>query len=144
MFTLDEVVPWGRSFDEYQRMFALTGDDLQLRLLDCGAGPASFNVHATRSGSRVISCDPLYQWDADDIQQRIAATYDTVLEQTRRNREEFVWSEIPSVDELGALRMSAMSAFLADYDNGKAAGRYVDAQLPVLPFLDNSFDLALC
>ena len=24
MFTLDQVVPWGRSFDEYQRMFALT------------------------------------------------------------------------------------------------------------------------
>ncbi len=24
MFTLDQVVPWGRSFEEYQRMFALT------------------------------------------------------------------------------------------------------------------------
>ena len=24
MFALDEVVPWGRSFDEYRRMFALT------------------------------------------------------------------------------------------------------------------------
>jgi hypothetical protein len=28
MFTLDRVVPWGRSFDEYQRMFALTEADL--------------------------------------------------------------------------------------------------------------------
>ena len=27
MFTLDQVVPWGRSFDEYRRMFALTDDD---------------------------------------------------------------------------------------------------------------------
>ena len=144
MFTLDEVVPWGRSFDEYQRMFALTEDDLQLRILDCGAGPASFNVQATRRGSRVISCDPLYQWDADDIQQRIAATYDTVLDQTRMNREEFVWDAIASVEELGAVRMAAMSEFLADYDLGKLAGRYVEAELPVLPFLDDSFDLALC
>ncbi len=24
-FSLDQVVPWGRSFDEYCRMFALTG-----------------------------------------------------------------------------------------------------------------------
>jgi hypothetical protein len=144
MFTLDEVVPWGRSFDEYRRMFALTDDDLRVRILDCGAGPASFNVQATRRGARVISCDPLYRWDADDIQQRIAATYDTILDQTRRNRDEFVWNAIASVEELGAVRMAAMNEFLADYDVGKPAGRYVEAELPVLPFLDESFDLALC
>ena len=32
-FTLDHVVPWGRSFDEYRRMFALTDDDLNTRIL---------------------------------------------------------------------------------------------------------------
>jgi len=25
---LDEVIAWGRSFEEYTRMFALTGEDL--------------------------------------------------------------------------------------------------------------------
>jgi hypothetical protein len=25
---LNEVIPWGRSFEEYARMFALTGEDL--------------------------------------------------------------------------------------------------------------------
>jgi hypothetical protein len=33
MFTLDSVVPWGRSFAEYSRMFALSEDDLRLRIL---------------------------------------------------------------------------------------------------------------
>jgi hypothetical protein len=33
MFTLDHVVPWGRSFDEYRRMFALTSEDLDRRIL---------------------------------------------------------------------------------------------------------------
>jgi hypothetical protein len=28
MFQLSEVVPWGRSLDEYRRMFALTDDDM--------------------------------------------------------------------------------------------------------------------
>ena len=28
MFTLDAVRPWGRSFDEYQRMLALSDADL--------------------------------------------------------------------------------------------------------------------
>jgi hypothetical protein len=37
-----------------------------------------------------------------------------------------------------------MNDFLQDFPGGKAAGRYVDATLPTLPFADASFDLALC
>jgi hypothetical protein len=144
MFTLDRVVPWGRSFDEYRRMFALSDVDLQRRIVDCGAGPAAFNVQATRRGGHVISCDPLYRWEADDIRERIAVTYDTILAETRRNQHEFVWSGIASIEELGAIRMAAMEEFLGDYTMGRVAGRYVDAALPELPFLDASFDLALC
>ena len=39
--------------------------------------------------------------------------------------------------------MAALRGFLADYDAGRLAGRYVDAALPVLPFADDAFDLAL-
>jgi len=38
-FTLAKVVPWGRSYDEYIRMFSLTEADLGLRILGCGDGP---------------------------------------------------------------------------------------------------------
>jgi hypothetical protein len=145
MFTLDQVVPWGRSFAEYEQLFGLTAADLERRILGCGDGPAAFNADATRRGSRVVSCDPLYAFSRTDIETRIAATCDTVLEQTRRNADQFVWGHgIASIDELGEVRMRAMRVFLADYDDGKEAGRYVDAGLPVLPFADASFDLALC
>ncbi len=40
--------------------------------------------------------------------------------------------------------MTAMQRFLDDYEAGRECGRYVDAELPVLPFDDSSFDLALC
>jgi len=40
--------------------------------------------------------------------------------------------------------METMEAFLADYDAGKRNGRYVDEELPALPFPDESFDLAVC
>jgi SAM-dependent methyltransferase len=145
MFTLDRVVPWGRSFEEYGRMFLLDDRDLASRILGCGDGPASFNAVATRNGATVTSCDPIYRWPAGDIEQRIAVTYDQVLEQTRQNAGQFVWDDaIPSVEALGRVRMTAMRAFLADYEQGRAAGRYVDAELPALPFPDASFDLALC
>jgi hypothetical protein len=143
MFTLEHVVPWGRSFDEYRRMFALTEEDLRLRILGCGDGPASFNAEATRRGTRVISCDPIYCYDAEQLRQRIAVTSREILEQTRKNAGDFVWTTITSVEELGRVRLAAMNDFLDDYAAGKREGRYVDAELPALPFADASFDLAL-
>ena len=144
MFTLDQVVPWGRSFEEYCAMFALTDADLTGRILGCGDGPASFNAMATRRGATVVSCDPIYQWDAPEIRGRIDATYEQVLDQTRLNQHEFVWDSISSVEVLGRVRMAAMQTFLSDYPTGVAEGRYVVGELPSLPFDDRGFDLALC
>lgn len=145
MFTLDHVVPWGRSFSEYRRMFSLTDEDLRLAILGCGDGPASFNADATRLGGRVVSCDPLYGFGKHQIEERIETTFDQIIEQTRRNAHEFVWDrEIRTVEELGQLRMAAMQLFLDDYDPGKSAGRYIDSELPSLPFADGTFDIALC
>jgi hypothetical protein len=82
MFTLDQVVPWGRSFEEYRRMFALSdADHLKLRILGCADGPASFNAESARRGTAVVSIDPLYRLDSSTIRDRITATYDQMLEQ---------------------------------------------------------------
>jgi hypothetical protein len=143
MFTLEQVVPWGRSFEEYCRMFALSDDDLSLTTLGCGDGPASFNAEATRRRARVVSCDPIYRFDAGQLRKRIETTQQEIIEQTRRNMNEFVWTSIQSIDELSSVRMAAMNEFLNDFPTGKAEGRYVDAELPTLPFSDKSFDLAL-
>jgi SAM-dependent methyltransferase len=145
MFTLDQVVPWGRSFDDYRRMFALSEGDLGRSILGCGDGPASFNAEATRRGWHVVSCDPLYRFETPQIRQRISETYAEIIEETRRNAGEFVWrTGISTVEELGRVRMAAMETFLGDYDAGKASGRYIDGELPALPFADGAFDLALC
>jgi hypothetical protein len=144
MFTLEQVVPWGRSFDEYRRMFALTDADLRPRILGCADGPASFNAEATHRGVNVISCDPIYRWNGQQLRNRIDATYQQIIDQTRQNAHEFVWDSIRSVEELGEVRMSAMQAFLDDYGSRDTRGRYVAAELPALPFADASFDLALC
>jgi hypothetical protein len=144
MFTLNQVVPWGRSFEEYLRMFALSDADRQLRILGCADGPASFNAEATRRGSVVISVDPLYRLDATAIRDQVTATYPKMLEQARQNRHQFVWDRMHSVEELGRIRMQAMQAFLDDYDLGKRQGRYLDGELPSIAFPDKSFDLAVC
>jgi hypothetical protein len=125
-------------------MFALSGEDLQGRILGCADGPASFNAEASQRGYRVVSCDPLYHFDRQQIEQRIAATFAQVMEQTRQNRDQFVWEAFRSLDDLGRARQQAMQAFLADYKQGRHEQRYVAAELPALPLASGSFDLALC
>ena len=138
-----DIVPWGRSFEEYVKMFSLTVADLNLKILDCGGGPSSFNSEMARRGDNVISIDPIYSISAGDLRKRIDETYEDVINQTRLSKDKFIWENIRSVEELGSIRMSAMKQFLNDYEQGKIEGRYIHTQLPSLPFKDKEFDIAL-
>lgn len=142
-FTLDNVVPWGRSYEEYVSMFDLADAELQLRILGCGDGPAEFNSSVSEHGGRVVSFDPIYAFDAAQIRNRIAETYQTVMDQMGANQADYVWNSFSSIEDLGRVRMAAMSAFLRDFESGKREGRYIAGELPGLPFDNGQFDLAL-
>ena len=146
---LDEVVPWGRSFGEYRRMFALSDADLRGRVLGCGDGPASFNAEAAELGHRVVSCDPIYAFAGAEIRRRVEACYAKVVEQARQNSHRFVWAEFADADALGAARLAAIRRFLEDFEAGpgragRRPGRYVAGALPHLPFADRWFELCVC
>ncbi len=142
-FKYESVVPWGRSFAEYIDMFCLIESDLNKNILGCGDGPASFNSIMKQKGKKVISIDPIYQFTKNFIAKRIEETYQNVLDHTRENRENFVWSKIKNIEDLGTMRMMAMAEFLKDYETGKKEGRYIFAELPILPFPNKQFDLSL-
>jgi hypothetical protein len=142
-FNYKDIVPWGRSYDEYLRMFALTESELKLKILGCGDGPASFNSECNKQGGHVTSADPIYNLTKEEIRKRIAETYDDVLNQTWNNRVKFKWDVIRSVEELGKVRMEAMEIFPDSYEQGKKEDRFIPASLPVLPFREGEFDIAL-
>ena len=124
-------------------MFDLDEADLGGRILGCGDGPASFNAELSAHGHSVVSVDPLYSVSAAAIERRIERTFGQVMDQMRRNQADFVWTHVPSIEELGRRRMTAMRRFIADYPRGKTENRYLAASLPELPFDDGAFDLAL-
>ena len=59
-FHYKDIVPWGRSFNEYLGMFNLSEDDLARDIVDIGGGPASFNAVMHQRGTPIISIDPIY------------------------------------------------------------------------------------
>lgn len=142
-FTLDKVVPWGRSYAEYVQMFDLSESDLKKCILGCGDGPASFNAELNALAGNIISVDPIYLFSTEQIKQRIDEVYPVIMDQLENNKKDYIWHTISSVSELGHIRLSAMEKFLSDYDEGKLNGRYIEGELPSLPFKDKQFELVL-
>jgi hypothetical protein len=142
--SLDKIYPWGREFAEYVKLFALDEDDLRKNILGCGDGPAAFNSTLTQRGGNVVSIDPLYRFTVDEISKRIEESCDVVISRMMQSLNEFVWTTIPSPEELVRIRKRAMRDFISDYSEGKKEGRYIAEELPSLSFNDGTFGLALC
>ena len=77
-FNLQQVVPWGRSFEEYCAMFSLTELDLEQSIVGVGDGPAAFNAILTKRAGSIISADPVYKFSTQQIRQRIDDLFDDI------------------------------------------------------------------
>ena len=143
-FQLSSVVPWGRTMEEYRSMFLLTDEDKNKKIAGFGDGPASFNHEANAAGWHITSFDPIYGFTKEQLAKRIEEVRGIVMHQMAENMENYVWTQITSLDELEAVRMGAMREFLSDYELGKQQGRYICHELPErLPYPDSSFDIGL-
>jgi hypothetical protein len=141
---LDQVVPFGRSLDEYIKMFELTPEDLQKSILGVGDGPASFNAEGTGLGYRIKSVDPLYVFSATQIQERFDAVVDNIIEQVRSTPGDWDWTYHESPGHLRANRERSTALFCADFESGCVNRRYEVGELPHLPYQEGEFELGLC
>ena len=141
---LEKVVPFGRSMDEYKKLFTLTESDLDKNIIGVGDGPACFNAEMFALGKSVVSVDPLYIFPAEQIEKQFYSVVDNIIAQVKATPDDWVWAYHKSPEHLRENRVRALHRFLADYEQGKAAGRYVVGKLPTLDFADSQFQLALC
>lgn len=140
---LEEVIPWGRSFHEYCRMFDLQPDSLPGSILDCAGGPSSFCAEATRRGNEVVAVDPIYQFSADAIRERLRDVTPRILSMMQEHPDRFVLDQFDTPEEVVEGRHESMEVFLDDLPRGRKEGRYRVGSLLEMEFDDNEFDLAL-
>lgn len=141
---LEKVVPFGRSFAEYEKMFMLGTDDLAKRIVGIGDGPASFNAEMYARGHEVVSVDPIYVHTAQQIESQFYEVVDNIIAQVRATPCDWVWTHHRSPEHLKENRVNALRQFVRDYESETASGRYVVGALPALDFSDGAFELALC
>ncbi len=140
---LDGVVPFGRSFDEYVKMFNLTDLDLEKSILSVADGPASFNREGTAQGYSIKSIDPLYQFSGEQISSRFDAVVDNIIEQIENTPNDWVWSYHKSPQGLRENRENVIRLFCEDYEQGKYENRYEVGELPRLKCQDLEYELGL-
>jgi SAM-dependent methyltransferase len=140
---LDRVVPFGRTLAEYQLMFNLTDKDFEKRILDIGAWPASFTAEMYKLGYDVTAIDPVYHFSGVEIKQRFDDCVDNIIKQVEASHADWVWKYHRSPADLRRNRELALDLFLADYDEGKVAGRYIAGEVPDAIGV-KSYDLILC
>jgi len=141
---LKNVVPLGRSFDEYRLMFNLSKQDLDKEIISVADGPASFNAEMNAMRKEVVSIDPIYMFSAKDIQHKFEKVVGNIIEQVRNTPGDWTWTYHMSPDNLKQHRTEALIKFTSDFEQGKKEGRYQTGELPSLEFQDQTFELALC
>jgi SAM-dependent methyltransferase len=154
VLNLDRVVFIGRTFAEYMWMFNLDPSQLRdLKILDCPSGASSFVAEASGEHhvGTAVGCDLLYgNNNLKSLEKRGKKDLEYMLERLSLVPDFYDWNMYTSVEDLGRARSTSLRRFLSDYEskqciaNGnKKNNRYIQAELPKLPFDDKSFDLVL-
>lgn len=132
----------GFSLSDYQKMFALEQDQLNMSILDCRGGASAFAAQMHKLGKKVIASDPIYAHNQAELE--------ALVEKSQKNIKQALESQ-SSQDKLKTPQINAFldehqqyaKLFLEDFKTGKQDGRYVAQTLPKLSFKDEAFDLAL-
>lgn len=138
-----KLVLWGHSVDEYREMFDLSQEDMNARILEYGCGPGAVNAQQFHEEHQVVSCDPLFVLDKDTLLSKAIMIFAQMADEIRQQQAQFDFSQYGGLEPFIAQRKKGMDAFFADYEQGKAEGRYYGAVDYHLPYPDFSYDFAL-
>lgn len=138
---------WGYHFDEYLGMFDLSLSDLtqkKLRILEYHCGPSAVNKELNEKKLPIVSCDPLYNLNEENLQNKLTHFFPERALELRQEKNKLDLSLYEGdVEKLIQKRKEGLDLFFADYEKGKAEGRYLGCNEKELPFEHFSFDIAI-
>lgn len=133
----------GRGFAEYLLMFDLNLENLKnCRILDCNAGASSFCCHMNHQGFDVVAADILYGQNPQIMERISENDFRTLMDAHHDLEDKVDWNFFKNQEEMIQYRIKTYQNFSKDYKKEETE-HYVNAELPHLPFLDNSFHLVL-
>jgi len=142
-FDIKDIIAIGRTLDEYSRMFDLRFTQLKgAAILDMGGGVSSFTAEANELGLNVKSCDRIYGFSADELEDKCVNDLGVMLKTLPPVRDNYRWDFYKDEGGLRAFREKAYRGFIEDYKKNRA-NRYIKSGLPYTVFTDKEFDITL-
>jgi len=143
-YAIDDVAFIGRTVGEYEQMFDI---DLSAwegeSVLDCPGGACAFVAEANRRDIDAVGVDMLYHVPPEELREKCERDIDTAIAGFDGVEDQFVWEFYDDVADVRAHWTRAYEEFIADYADHYDTGRYLKAELPDLPYADDSFSLVL-
>lgn len=136
------VSVWGRTLDEYFKMFGLDNSYVKAKILSIADGPSTFNLEMQQLGGKVTSIDPIYNLNSEELKITFAKSYQFNKDLFYNNKQNFSFKTDNEIEVLLNKRQDTFETFLQDFEQHKS--NYLFGQLPQIDFPDNSFDLCLC
>jgi len=133
---------WGRTLDEYTKMFSLSDLSPRTKILSIADGPSTFNLELKRNGVHVVSVDPVYKLPIEKLRACFEESYLFNREFFYTYPEKFNLKNNDEVEGLLSKRRRTFETFIDDYTQHPS--NYQFGKLPLLKFSDKSFDLCLC
>lgn len=142
MSSADGLFVSARSRHEYEGMFDLDFSSWERkRILDCGAGGASFVAEWSAAGGDATACDPLFGQSMSVQEEAVRSGVERAARNIVEEPEMYVWENFENPAAHRQARERAADSFLADRRTHPE--RYVSAVLPELPFATAEFDLVV-
>lgn len=142
-----------RSYEEYCAMFNLGeigeiggGWDAEHSspVLDVAGGASSFTAQLHARGIQAMAVDPFYKGVTEDVIAAAAKEIEISSAKITANAEAYNWSYYGSPEQHRDLRIRSLALFAEDFRSEDAQNRYTPAELPHLPFEDQTFGLVVC
>lgn len=142
---IEETQFVGRTPSEYEMIFDVELDSFQYdSVLDCPGGPCGFTAAANEAGIDATAADLMYGVEPDSLSERCSSDIQKVRKSFEKGDvSRFNWEYYGNTDGLIEQLEAAYEIFIQDYRDNYGTQRYVEAELPDLPFEDNSFELVL-
>lgn len=141
----EDILPaWIHGLEEYQQIFDLTDADWQKSMLDFPGSISCFNADVHTYAPHVVSADAIYDKSPQDMKVYAEMRLDREKQRLIEQADQLLQKGQAGVEAILSMWSSNKEKFIADYADGKKAGRYQHVLMPELPFERHQFDLALC
>jgi hypothetical protein len=133
---------WGRTLEEYKKMFSLENISPSTKLLSIADGPSTFNLELRRLEINITSVDPIYNLSIDELKETFKKSYTHNKQYFYEYPKRFNLRNTEEIEEILAKRQNTFNEFIIDYENNRS--NYKFGELPILEFSQDVFDICLC